>query len=165
MKLKQLKAKDIPELRKKILGEQKGICPICNREPDTPCLDHAHTKKLKLSGQIRGVLCLQDNVYLGKLENSCMRCGIKQKDLPTVLRRCADYLEKEQYPYLHPSEVAKKPILKKRSYNKLLTELKKIDFRNKVPIYRINNKEKKVQVLTKPLEKLFKKVNLEPEFY
>jgi len=36
----QLKAKDVPNLRKWILEKrQNGLCAICGRVPERPCLD------------------------------------------------------------------------------------------------------------------------------
>ena len=153
--IEQLKGKDIPELRKNILNKQAGLCPICLEQPKTPCLDHHHKKKIKGTGRIRGVLCLTCNVYLGKLENNCMRCGISQKELPEILRRCALYLEKEQYPYYHPSEAPKKPKLSIRCFNKL-----KKEFINKFP-KRKPIEYPKSKHLTKQLEKLFNEFNIE----
>lgn len=43
--IKQLKQKDIPALRAKILVKQGGKCAICAKVPKTPCLDH-HKKKI-----------------------------------------------------------------------------------------------------------------------
>jgi len=154
--IKQLKGKDIPELRDKILKEQGGICPICRREPKRACLDHEHKKKIKGTGQIRGVLCSTCNVFIGKSENNCMRYGISQKDLPMILRNTADYLEKEQYPFIHPSDKEPEPKLKKQCYN----NLKKVySGKAKFPDY---PKSKK---LTKSLESLFIKYKIKIEYY
>lgn len=167
----QLKGKDIAPLRDKILQEdQDGKCLICGKKPKRPCLDHSHIKKIKGTGKIRGVLCSTCNVFIGKSENNCMRYGISQNDLPDILRATAKYLEKEHYPFIHPVEAPKAPIIQKSSYNKLLKELKKIKYKNKIPVYRvqinkITKKEKAVQKLTKPLKKLYDLVNLEPTFY
>ena len=154
--MKQLKSKDIPELREKILKEdQNGLCPICNQEPKRPCLDHEHKKKIKGTGQIRGVLCSTCNVFIGKSENNCMRYGISQKDLPSILRNTADYLEKDQYPYIHPSEAPKKKILSKNCFKRLAR-----DYINKYP-KRKRLVYPKSKHLTKDLEKKFKMFDIE----
>ncbi len=152
----QLKQSDLPEIREKILHKQNGLCPICNCEVNDPCVDHSHKKKLNGSGLVRGVLCRNHNTFIAKIENNCIRCNISISELPNILRNIADYLEKKEYPYIHPTEKPKEKKLKKSSYNKL----KKIyDGKAKLPEY---PKSKK---LTKKLSKLFKKYNLKPEFY
>lgn len=172
IKFKQLKGSDVPKLRKQILQEQNGICPICKKEIQGPCLDHQHKKKIKGSGQIRGVLCRACNIFLGKAENNCVRFSISQKVLPSILRNIADYLEQKQYPYLHPSEKPKEPFLKRNSISKL-TKLFKMEFpKRKVPtvlIYKIHKKGKKEgkiieKKLTAGLKKIYALVDLEPEF-
>jgi len=156
MKFEQLKSKDIPQLREKILKKQKGKCPICLNQIETPCLDHSHVKKLKGTGLIRGVVCRACNIFLAKSENNCIRYGVKIKNLPLILRNMADYLEKDHYPYIHPTEAPKVKQLKKTSYKKL----KKVyDKKKKFPEY---PKSKK---LTKDLKLLFKEYSIEPEFY
>ncbi len=156
MEIKQLKNKDIKPLREQILKEQNEICPICKKKINSPVLDHHHSKKVKGTGQIRGVVCLGCNIMIGKVENNCMRYNISQQELPVVLINISEYLEKDQYPYIHPSEKTPEPKLKKSSYNKL----KKVySGKAKFPEY---PKSKK---LIKPLKKLYKKYKLEPEFY
>lgn len=85
-----------------------------------------------------------------------MRSGIQQSDLPTILRSCADYLERKHLPYIHPSEKPKAKKLKKSSYNKLL---KAYDGKAKFPDYPTSGK------LTIKLEKLFADYSMNPEFY
>ncbi len=155
--VKQLKQKDIPELRTKLLEEQKEICPICKRKIKDPCLDHSHKKRIKGTGLVRGVLCRTCNIFLAKSENNCIRFGIPLNELPTVLRNMADYLEKEPFPFVHPLEAVKEPKLRKSSYNKLVKKLKKQN--RKIPPYPKSGK------LTKELALLFKKYNIEPTFY
>ena len=147
----------MPELRERLLKEQDGICLICKRVVKNPVLDHHHIKRVKGSGLIRGVICSLCNVFLGKIENNCSRYKIDQDELPTMLRSIADYLEKKDLPYLHPSEVPKEPKLKKSSYNRLKKEASQYQKWN-IP-YPKSGK------LTKKLEALFIKYNIEPEFY
>ncbi len=151
----QLKNKDIPDLRLKILKEQKGICPICNKLIIKPALDHEHKKKLKGTGQIRGVICLMCNIYLSRLENGSVRYGIPKDDIPFVLRNSADYLEKEQYPFLHPSEKKPEPKLSKNCFNKL-AKLYKLKYPKRKPLEYPKSKK-----LTKKLKKIFNQMNIE----
>ena len=72
-------------------------CPILGNTEFTPVVDHDHQ-----TGRIRGVISLEGNALLGKVENFYRsRCARAAKDLPTVLRKMADYLECSQGP-LHP---------------------------------------------------------------
>lgn len=157
----QMKQKDISILREKLLAEQNGICPICNKIIDDPVLDHEHKKKLKGTGLIRGVLCRTCNVLLAKSENNCIRYRVTREQLPRILRRMSRYLRKEHLPFIHPSEKEKQPILQRSSYN----ELKKAySGRAKFPEYRMR-KDKKTQTLTKGLGKLFEQYCIVPKFY
>lgn len=72
-------------------------CPILGHDTIIPVVDHDHK-----TGRIRGVISLQSNVLLGKIEN-CFRsrCSVSPHVLPKVLRLLADYLERDQGP-LHP---------------------------------------------------------------
>ena len=124
----QLKTGDIPNYRTKIAKKQKGLCAICKttlpKIGGGVSLDHQHKRKadpigLNGGGLIRGVLCRDCNVFEGKIWNNSKRYG-KFSGLPTFLRNLANYLEKENYPYIHPSEA---PVVKKaskRQYNKLV---------------------------------------------
>jgi hypothetical protein len=149
-----LKPKDIPAIREKILNEdQGGKCLICGKTPSRPCLDHHHKKRVKGTGKIRGVICSNCNVFLAKIENNSVRYAISHDDLPTILRNIADYLEKEQYDMLHPSEV---PKLKKSSYN----ELKRAyNGKKKFPAY------PRSQKMNDALKALFEAYGIEPKFY
>jgi len=153
----QLKAKDIPEIRDRILKEQNGKCLICNNPPKRPCLDHHHKKRIKGTGLIRGVVCSNCNIMISKAENNCVRYGFTQEELPEILRAIADYLERPHLPYIHPSEAPKKPKLMKSSYNKLKKALEGTEY--------ICPDMSKSGVLTKPLEKAFKQAGIKPKFY
>ena len=155
--MQQLKSKDIPVYRKKILKEdQDGLCAICGNPPRTPCLDHHHKKKIKGTGRIRGVVCSNCNVFLAKSENNAVRYGISHEELPEILRSMADYLEKDQYDLIHPSEKPHVPKLQKNSYNALR---RVYNGKAKFPPYPKSGK------MTKPLRKLFKRFSIEPKFY
>lgn len=152
----QLKNKDLLPLRKKLEKKQNNLCLICEKELSSPVLDHQHKKRIKGTGLIRGVLCRQCNVMLGKVENNCVRYSIKQNELPFILRNMANYLERKHLPYIHPSEAPKQKKLKKSSYKKLA---KIIGDEQKVPDYPKSGK------LTKSLKKLYLKYGVRPEFY
>jgi len=145
----QLKIKDVKPLRDKLIQQQNNICPICGNIINNPVLDHEHRKKIKGSGLVRGVICRNCNVYLGKIENSCKRFGFSLEELPDILVNISNYL-KVKTNYIHPSEEVKRK-LKKSSYNKLLK------VHPKAPKY--------TGRWTKTLTKLFNKYNIEPDFY
>jgi len=125
--MKQLKQKDLKELRERLYKEQKGICPICKTQIrlDEAVVDHQH-KTLKEragvngAGLIRGVLCLRCNSVEGGMVNKYKRYGVYLKDYVQFLRNLADYLEQEPLPYIHPTEAPKIPKVGKRDFNKLL---------------------------------------------
>lgn len=155
----QLKYSDVAPLREELLKKQGGICLICKRKVERPVLDHHHTKRIKGTGLIRGVICSTCNVLLAKMENNCVRYGVKQADLPFILSQMRRYLLRDHFPYLHPTEAEKKKLLTKSSFNKLVKEMKKQGFKNKFPEY------PKSMQLTKPIQALFAKYSVNPEFY
>ena len=158
-KIIQLKQKDIKPLRDKLLLEQKGKCLICKKEIiKNACLDHHHKKRIKGTGQIRGVLCSQCNVFLGKIENNASRYSITQENLPNILQSIINYLNKPHLPYYHPSEKEKQSILSKRCFNKLLKAYSLKYPKRKLIEY------PKSKHLTKKLEKLFKEFNIPIEY-
>jgi len=168
---RQLKASDVPKLRKWLLKKQKGKCLICGKEPKTPCLDHAHKKKIKGSGLVRGVICSPCNIFLAKSENNCVRYGIKIIDLPHILRRVAKYLEQEHLPYIHPSEKIKEPVLTIRNFKKLATAYIK-KYPNRKPLQYVYSKPTKKRKTKQPRQKLNKKLaelydefGIKPEFF
>lgn len=76
-----------------------AVCPILGLAGDkfNPVVDHDHD-----SGRIRGVISLEVNALIGKIENFYRtRCVNTSVSLPDALREIADYLESEQGPY-HP---------------------------------------------------------------
>lgn len=89
-----IKQKDLAGYRE----ENKPIsCPILGNVEFAAVVDHDHG-----TGKIRGVVSLEGNALLGKIENFFnSRCSNADKPLPEVLRRIADYLEYPQGPY-HP---------------------------------------------------------------
>lgn len=165
----QLEQKDLKILKEKWYQEQKGICPILEKEYpfEEFVIDHLHTLVKENpdeetgKGFVRGAIQFQANALEGRILGDFKRLGLeKHTDIVTFLRNLADYLENnrfhtEQEKYIHPNEKPRKPILTKRCYNKLL---KAVDGKQKIPPY----KEKRGN-LTKPLEKLFEKYNIEIE--
>jgi hypothetical protein len=166
--MKQLKQSDIKVIREQWHEEQDNICPILKQTVDLSdvCLDHQH--KLKSEdpdetgkGLCRGVIHFQANAWEGKVLSSFKRVGLdKMINIVDALRNLADYLEHnkihEGEHYIHPSEAPKKPTLTKRCHNKLV---KAVNGKQKVPPY-IDKKGN----LTKPLERLFEKYNIEIEY-
>lgn len=64
-----------------LLTEQSGVCAVCKRRCPTGrrlAVDHNHK-----NGKVRGLLCCNCNVAIGKLNDS-----------PALLRKAAEYLEK-----------------------------------------------------------------------
>ncbi len=156
----QLKSSDIANLRTEILEiHQKGVCLICGEVPQRPCLDHSHTKRVKGTGLIRGVLCSSCNIFIAKSENNCSRYGFSQKVLPKILRSMANYLEGVHYPYIHPSEAPPVPKLMRRSYNKLKTVHQNASGYGTFPNFPKSGK------MIKQLQKLYDHYDIEPEFY
>ena len=139
-----LKQKDLKSFRESLLREQGGKCLVSGRTSDRMALDHAHIRRLKLSGMIRGVLDANINVYVGKIENSASRCGINQKEIPNLLRSIADYLERPDTNVIHPSEIKHfKPVelIQKSEYNKIVKHAKVLFPRmKKIPPYPKNKK-------------------------
>lgn len=77
---------------------QQKRCALCGRPERRPnqrlATDHAHK-----DGLIRGLLCSQCNVLLGKLENAFIRLGMHKEEgvsLIDIVRRLNTYLQ-------HPS--------------------------------------------------------------
>lgn len=166
---KVLSRKDLKLMRQVNHYLQDCICPILKEPFDEKemVVDHIHKKhanilKSEFPGHIRGVIHRQVNSFEGKIANLMIRLGLHKFDitLPELLRNMAQYLEKEPYPYLHPSEAPKSKRLKKSSYNKLVKTIKQSKGKHpKIAEY------PKSQKLTKPLERLFERFGIEPEFY
>jgi Recombination endonuclease VII len=73
------------ELWDRIEAFQKGLCAMCGRKERRPnqrlATDHEHFGK----GTVRGLLCSQCNVLLGKLENAFVRLGMHKEVGITLL--------------------------------------------------------------------------------
>jgi hypothetical protein len=155
--LTQLKASDLPELREKLIQEQNGICPICEKALKSPVVDHQHTRKVKGTGLVRAVICSMCNTFLSRSENNAPRHCISLEELPKVLRNLADYLEAEHLPFIHPTEKPKEPKVSKRNFNALIKKIKQdSSYKKKLPEYPKSSK------LTKELKMLFELYNISP---
>lgn len=163
--LRNLKTKDIPDLRKQILIEQNYRCPLCGNaitEDDRITLDHQHKYRksdengIDGNGLVRGVLCADCNVIEGKLFNSMARFLRQPSTQQRIewVKNLLRYYEKEPYPYVHPSEVAKDPPLSKRNFNKL----NKLYFADCGKTLEYPKSAK----MTKPLSVLYEKYDIEP---
>jgi len=98
-------AKEIAELRKKLLKNQKNIDPIIKEKINTDVLDHDH-----FSGRCRQTLQREVNSFEGKVYNAYIRYirHLTRKSLPEILRNLADYLEKDYSDMpIHSTELAK----------------------------------------------------------
>ena len=69
-----------------ILKQQGGSCAICNsRDTKVSWSNNLHVDHDHNTGKIRGLLCQPCNVSLGKMNDS-----------PSLLRKAADYIEKNK---------------------------------------------------------------------
>lgn len=86
---------DVKKVREQLTKEQDNKCLITGLEIPARqhVTDHAHDD----TQLVRGVLHRQTNSFLGKTENAFVRLiqWWYPNDLPTLLRQCADYLERE----------------------------------------------------------------------
>lgn len=92
----QMKNKDVPILREQLLLEQNELCTLCGQTCESPCLDHSH-----FSGKIRGVICRNCNVALGRFENGCVRSGRKDR-MMDIAMNLFTYLSNERDD-IHPT--------------------------------------------------------------
>lgn len=96
--------KDVAETRKFLLKEQKNrdACVGIDLTGKRCVLDHAHDDKQL----VRGVLDHEVNAFIGKIENSHKRhinYWYKEESLSSMLRKVADYIEKEHdVRFRHP---------------------------------------------------------------
>lgn len=128
MELKILNSESAKILRNKIIDENP-ICPLCSKNIENPVLDHKHAKKSENIGEngaglVRGVICRECNIFLGKMENNYKRYKIE--NLSEFLLNASKYLTKEALEYVYPSEASKlKTILTKSAYNKIIKDYSK----------------------------------------
>lgn len=158
--IKQLTSTEIKPIKEQILHRQGNKCAICGKTItlEEAVLDHQHKNKktdaniINGNGLVRGILCRECNLVEGKIWNNLKR--FKQftttEERLIWLTQLSQYYKYPKYPYIHPTEKLKEPIVSKRQFNKLCKLV------GKQLVY---PKSKK---LTKPLEKLFNKYNINP---
>lgn len=99
--------KDTKRVREQLFEEQKGLDTVTGLEipQKQVVLDHNHSTQF-----VRAVLHRQVNTAVGKVENAYIRY-LKYwypDDLPTFLRKLADYLEKpDDDRFIHPAWIKK----------------------------------------------------------
>lgn len=106
--LRKITRGQVRPLTLKILKEQGGLCcfcakPIDLKEKDGAILEHCHE-----SGRVRGVAHRSCNKMEGVVYSAVGRWCVGKMDYDLVipaLRRLADYLEKEHYPYIYYSHL------------------------------------------------------------
>jgi len=99
---------DVKQVRELLTKEQNNKCLVTGIEiPEKQhVLDHAHDD----TQLVRGVLHRQVNAFLGKAENAFDRliAWWYPNDLPTLMRECANYLErKPDERFRHPGWIKK----------------------------------------------------------
>lgn len=93
--MKYLKHSQLAQYRNENLPKE---CPVMRTGCFNPCVDHNH-----VSGMVRGVISMEGNTFLGRVENSFRRFGTSSElSLSKVLRNIADYLDQGDTDYLHP---------------------------------------------------------------
>lgn len=95
----RLKPKEVPDLRKRLLAAQRGICPICGKSilPKDAVLDHDHE-----TGRCRQVLHRQCNSAEGRILYWLRRSGVT--DPLNFIRNLANYWEADYIDNaIHPS--------------------------------------------------------------
>ena len=97
------KASHLPQIKKKLIEEQGGVCPLCKRDlrkadSYNQCVDHDHE-----TGLIRAVLCRQCNGAEGKIKNLAIRCvtKLKYKEFLISLAAYLQYHEEPRTNYIH----------------------------------------------------------------
>lgn len=99
---------EVTKVRQQLTKEQDNKCLVTGLEipPKQHVTDHAHDDEQF----VRGILHRQVNAFLGKAENAYVRLiqWWYPNDLPTLMRECADYLEREpDKRYRHPMWIKK----------------------------------------------------------
>lgn len=167
--MRQLKQKDVKEIRECILEKQDGLCAIMGTplHPSDAALDHAHQDSEyheMTEGQIRGVLHKFANSLEGSMRAKYRRSGLAQMiTFEEFLLGLYNYLMSDGYPLLHPSFEPRPRKLMKQSYNKLKREVaqanKYLKREIKFPPY------PKSKRLTKRLKELYEQFGIFPEYY
>lgn len=163
----KLKYSKLAEFRKKVLKENKNMCPVLKQkiEKDNAVLDHIHKLKnekvgIDNKGLCRGVVHNGVNVVEGKIQKAFIRYGLRDKiSVPEFLRSLADYIEdpplfSKPVLYIHPSEIRSKKI-NKNWFNKLNKKYKVKYPKRKALEYPKSGK------LTKKIQKIAEEFSME----
>lgn len=127
MNLVKLKTTEIKALRERLSKEQGGICPLCGKPLNEPCLDHQHKLKktdepgVDGAGLVRGVLCRDCNALEGRIWNAMSR-HLQPKTVAErveFLKKLVCYYNKDPEKILYPGCDAPTPKLSKRNFNQL----------------------------------------------
>ena len=158
--MRQLKnQKEANDLKLELLEKQGFSCPITGYRltMGNAALDHCHE-----TGQIRGPIFGGANRMLR--ESQWVRFGIRREDIPSVLRKMADYLERPQLEILHHTCRKREPYLQRLSFLQLEKEIKKS---GKPPAwFRYSTRNgKAAQKMNAKLQALFDKYGIVPRFY
>lgn len=78
-----------PEQHAEILEFQDDVCPLC-RECSPKATDHNHD-----TGQVRGILCFECNLLLGRLGDNARAVGTSCAALLTYLANTGDFVPDE----------------------------------------------------------------------
>lgn len=143
---------DIQKVRQQLIKEQDNKCLVTGLDiaAKQHVLDHAHDE----TQLVRGVLHRQTNAFLGKAENAFVRLmqWWYPNDLATLMRECADYLDREpDTRYRHNGWL-----------KKINTKFKKLKEYQKDKVLEMMNSTKGAN--TKERNALFQKALLTREF-
>jgi len=127
MEIEQMTAKGLIEYRESEAEKMDNVCPICGnkRNLNEWTVDHQHKTKAETNGvngagMVRGVICFKCNSTEGRFLSAFKRSGLRYDvEFTDFIRSLADYLDQPNTHYIHPSEKAKEPKLKKRPFNKI----------------------------------------------
>jgi hypothetical protein len=100
----QLKASDIPIIRKQLVELQDGVCPLCGKHLVSPVVDHWHSRGNKGNSKVRSAICAGCNSLLGVIENHLPRYLVPYSDASSWLRNVANYLVSGTTNLIHPTE-------------------------------------------------------------
>jgi len=168
-----MKYKEIQEVRERLLLENDGVCPILKiiLDPKDSCLDHAHQGSefsKTVDGQVRDTIHKYANSLEGVMRSRFLRSGVANFiTFEEFLLNLHLYLMNNRQNLLHPQHSPKPKKLTKRSYNKLIKEIKIVNN------YRIKQKQKQIKIpmypksqkLTKKLKELYFEFKINPEYY
>jgi hypothetical protein len=169
--MKQLKSKEIKEIRDMLAKKTNYICPISHLDISNgdACLDHAHQASEHplsetVEGQVRGTIHKYANSLEGQMRSKFRRSGLASViSFEEFLLNLYNYLMEFREPMIHPMSAPKSQKLMKSSYNHLVREInecnKYLQKPIKVPPY------PKSKRLTKKLKELYDKMGIDPKFY